>query len=142
MIVSQQNILSLIPQKPPFVMIDQLVGWDELSSKTTLLVTEENVLVNNGELSEAGLTENIAQTAAAGVGYVAQQSSKPIATGYIGAIKNLEVFALPKVGDMIETEVTIENQIFEVTIISGRVKCKGELIAQCEMKIFIKNQIN
>jgi predicted hotdog family 3-hydroxylacyl-ACP dehydratase len=139
LIVSQQNILSIIPQKPPFVMIDQLVGWSEVSSRTTTLIREENVLVHRGELSEAGLTENIAQTAAAGVGYVAQQNNSPILTGYIGAIKNLEVFALPKVGDLIETEVIIKDQVFDVTIISGNVKCKGILLAQCEMKIFIKS---
>lgn len=119
-------------------MIDELVSWDEVSSRTTTLIREENVLVYDGELSEAGLTENIAQTAAAGAGYVAQQHNNPILTGYIGAIKNLEIFSLPKVGDLIETEVIIENQIFDVTIISGSVKCRGVLLAQCEMKIFIK----
>jgi predicted hotdog family 3-hydroxylacyl-ACP dehydratase len=120
-------------------MVDQLVSCDEISSHTTFRVTEENVLVYNGELSEAGLIENIAQTAAAGVGYMAQQNDGPVLTGYIGAIKNLEVFELPKVGDILETEVTIKNQIFEVTIISGVVKCRGALLAICEMKIFIKN---
>ncbi|MDB5146584.1 MAG: 3-hydroxyacyl-ACP dehydratase [Mucilaginibacter sp.] len=138
MILSQENILSVIPQRPPFVMVDQLTQCDEISSHTTLLVKEGNVLVSDGELSEAGLIENIAQTAAAGVGYNTLLSGEPILTGYIGAIKNLEVFALPKVGDVIETEVTIEQQVFEVTIITGNVRCRGVLLAKCEMKIFIK----
>ena len=119
-------------------MVDQLVRCDETGSYTTLLVREENVLVFNGELSEAGLTENIAQTAAAGVGYIALRNGEPILTGYIGAIKNLEVFALPLVGDVIETAVVIENQVFDVTIISGSVRRDGILLAKCEMKIFIK----
>ena len=117
-----------------------MVSCDEISSQTILQVREENVLVDNGELTEAGLIENIAQTAAAGVGYNAQQQGKPILTGYIGAIKNLEVFALPRVGDVIETDVIIEAHVFEVTIISGNVKCNGVLLAKCEMKIFIQNQ--
>jgi len=119
-------------------MIDQLISCSEISSDTILEVKEENVLVNKGVLTEAGLIENIAQTAAAGVGYIAQQSNKPILPGYIGAIKNVEVFALPNVGDIIETTVIIVGQVFDVTIISGSVKCNGELLAQCEMKIFIK----
>jgi predicted hotdog family 3-hydroxylacyl-ACP dehydratase len=138
LIILEDGILPLIPQRPPFVMVDQLVSCDEICSRTTLRVREDNVLVADGELSEAGLIENIAQTAAAGVGYVAQQSGEPILTGYIGAIKNLEVFALPGVDDIIETEVTIEKHIFDVTMISGNVKCKGVLLAKCEMKIFIK----
>jgi len=84
------------------------------------------------------LVENIAQTAAAGVGYIAQQNLQPILTGYIGAIKNLVIFMLPKVGDVIETTVVIENQVFDVTIISGSVKCGETLLAKCEMKIFIQ----
>jgi predicted hotdog family 3-hydroxylacyl-ACP dehydratase len=133
-----KDILSVIPQRPPFVMIDELVGCDEFSSDTTLRVKQENILVYNGELSEAGLIENIAQTAAAGVGLNAQQSGEPILTGYIGAVKNLEIFALPQTGDVIETRVTIETQVFGVTIISGSIRCKGTLLAKCEMKIFIK----
>jgi len=138
LIILEEDILSVIPQRPPFVMVDQLISCDGIRSCSTLRVREENPLVYNGELSEAGLIENIAQTAAAGLGYVSLQNGEPVLTGYIGAIKNLEVFGLPKTGDVIETTVAIETHVFDVTIISGNVKCKGELLATCEMKIFIK----
>ncbi|WP_205589811.1 3-hydroxyacyl-ACP dehydratase [Mucilaginibacter celer] len=134
------DVLALIPQRSPFVMVDTLVSASEDTTRTTLLVLPGNVLVNDGELSEAGLTENIAQTAAAGAGYAARQLNKPVQPGFIGAIKNLGVFALPKVGDTIETEVKIENQVFDVTIIKGKITCKGDTLAQCEMKIFIQPQ--
>ena len=119
-------------------MIDELMSCDEINSKTKFLVRADNLLVDNGELSEAGLTENIAQTAAAGFGYITQKSNKPISTGYIAAIKNLEIFALPKVGETIETTVAVTDQVFDVTIISGSVKCDGKLLASCEMKIYLK----
>ena len=63
MIILQDNITSVIPQRPPFVMIDGLVSCNETSSITTFRVKAENLLVRNGKLSEAGITENIAQTA-------------------------------------------------------------------------------
>lgn len=132
------NISALIPQQPPFVMIDRLISCDPGISNTTLLVETDNVLVFNGQLSEAGLTENIAQTAAAGAGFTARQNGEDVANGYIGAIKNLEIFALPFVGDLIETEVTIEMQVFDTTLISGKVSCNGVLLAKCEMKIFVQ----
>ena len=133
------TILSLIPQRPPFVMVSQLVSCDETSTRTTFLVQANNVLVNNGELSEAGLAENIAQTAAAGAGYKSLQNGGAVLTGYIGAIKNLEIFALPKVGDTIETLVTIENQVFDITMVAGVVTCQGAPMATCQMKIFIQH---
>jgi predicted hotdog family 3-hydroxylacyl-ACP dehydratase len=137
MIILQDNITSVIPQRPPFVMIDELVSCNEISSITTFQVKAENLLVHNGKLSEAGITENIAQTAAAGLGYVTLQSNSPIEIGYIAAVKNLEIFAQPEVGDVIETNVTIINRVFDVTIVSGSSKCDGILLAKCEMKIFL-----
>lgn len=120
-------------------MVDALVECNEAGSCTTFLVTADNILVNDGKLTEAGLTENIAQTAAAGTGYKHQLLKEAVPVGYIGAIKNLEVFDLPDVGDTLETTVSIQNKVFDVTIIAGTVKCNGKLIAQCEMKIFINN---
>ena len=140
MILPTVDILTLIPQRLPFVMIDELISSNEDVTYTTLLVQAGNILVNDGVLSEAGLVENIAQTAAARAGYVAQQQGKPMRPGFIGAVKNLQVFTLPIVGDTIETEVKIENQIFDVTIIKGKITCRGAIIAQCEMKIFIQPQ--
>jgi predicted hotdog family 3-hydroxylacyl-ACP dehydratase len=132
-----ENILSLIPQRPPFVMVDKLLKSDEDSTQTFFMVTEENVLVVNGEFTEAGLMENIAQTAAARAGYIASMEDKPVIVGYIGAVKNLEIFDLPKINDELTTEVKIENRIFDITAISGMVRCNGTIVAQCEMNIFI-----
>ena len=84
--------------------------------------------------------ENIAQTAAARSGYVSKTENRPVPVGYIGAVNNLQVHALPGTGDELITEITIENQIFDVTLISGKITCNGNIIVQCTMKIFI-NQI-
>lgn len=137
MIIAQDNITSVIPQRPPFVMIDQLVSCNETGSDTTFLIKVDNILVEDGELSEAGITENIAQTAAAGLGYMTLKNNAPIVIGYIAAIKNLEIFSQPQIGDVIATNVTITNQVFDVTIIIGTVKCNNQMLAKCEMKIYL-----
>ncbi len=131
------NILSLIPQQPPFVMIDQLVYSDETVTRCSFIVKEDNVLTIQGKFTEAGLLENIAQTAAARAGYMAQAENKPVQAGYIGAVKNLEIFSVPLVNDELHTEIKIEDQVFDVTMISGKVWCNDKLLAQCEMKIFM-----
>lgn len=131
------NILSLIPQQPPFVMIDRLEHSDETTTRTNFLVREENVLTINGVFSEAGLLENIAQSAAARAGYIARLENKPVRIGYIGAVKNFEVFSLPKTNDELVTEIKIEDVVMEVFILSGKIWCDQQLIAQCEMKVFM-----
>ncbi|MEO7524131.1 MAG: 3-hydroxyacyl-ACP dehydratase [Ferruginibacter sp.] len=137
MLVTKENIISFIPQQPPFVMIDQLVESGEDFTRTAFKVRADNIFVEQDRFTESGLVENIAQTAAARAGYITQKENLPVLIGYIGAIKDLEIFHLPKINDNLETEIVIQNQIFDVTLISGTVRCQGVLMAQCEMKIFI-----
>jgi len=134
--VPAEDILSLIPQRPPFVMIDKLLYCNEDLSRTSFRVTGDNVLADSGEFSEAGLLENIAQTAAAGAGYRALKETKPIVTGFIGSIKNMEIIRLPIINEELITEVKVVEQVFEVLIISGTVFCNDTRIATCEMKLF------
>lgn len=132
-----QDIQSLIPQAAPFVMIDQLLYADDNITRTSFRIKEGHVFVEDGLFREPGLMENIAQTAAAGAGYRAKQENNPIAGGFIGAVKNFEVFALPAINEEIATEVVIKNQVFNVTIIEGKIWDGEKLIASCEMKLFI-----
>jgi predicted hotdog family 3-hydroxylacyl-ACP dehydratase len=134
------DIETLIPQRPPFVMIDQLISVGDTTTTTGFCVKTGNIFLENGLFKEPGLVENIAQTAAARAGYVSKTENKPVLVGYIGAVNNLQVFFLPKTGDELITEITIENQIFDVTLISGKITTNGQLVAQCKMKIFI-NQL-
>jgi len=138
--MATEYILELIPQKPPFVMVDELLACADNTATTRLTIRADNIFVQDGEFKEPGLVENIAQTAAARSGYVSKTENRPVPVGYIGAVNNLQVHALPGTGDELITEITIENQIFDVTLISGKITCNGNIIVQCTMKIFI-NQI-
>jgi predicted hotdog family 3-hydroxylacyl-ACP dehydratase len=135
-----EDIVPLIPQKPPFVMVGRLLSTDEDITLSSLTITGENVFVRNGLFQEAGLMENIAQTAALRAGYIAKKENKPVAVGYIGAVSHFEVFELPEVGDEITTEISTQNQIFDITVLSGKVWLGEKLIAQCEMKVFSRNE--
>ncbi len=137
---STENIQTFIPQRPPFVMVDEVLSSDETITRSKFLITQDNVLVENGFLREPGLVENIAQTAAARAGYISKNENKPVRLGYIGSIRNLEINGLPKINDEIITEITIEKQIFDVSVISGKITCNDAILAHCEMKIFIINQ--
>ena len=140
--ITIENIEILIPQRPPFVMIDKLLEVTQTATTTGFTIQADNLFVQDGIFKEPGLVENIAQTAAARAGYVSKTENKPVLVGYIGAVNNLQIFSLPKTGDELITEITIENQIFDVTLISGKITCNQQLIAQCNMKIFISKPKN
>ncbi len=87
-------------------------------------------------------TENIAQTAAAQIGYLANKLGKKPPVGFIGAIKNLKIELLPKIGDEIVTTIEIENEVMNFTIIKGISKLGDTTLAECQMKIFVHDETN
>lgn len=133
----ETNILSFIPQRPPVVMIDELIACDETSATTWLQVRQQNFFVKNGLLTEPALVENIAQTAAARIGYICNRENRPVPVGYIAAVQDLIIKKLPKTGDRLETKIVIKNQVLNVTIVSGSISVNEAVVASCEMKIFI-----
>ena len=77
-------------------MVDELLFSDETTTQSKFLVKAQNIFIEDGYLHGPALVENIAQTAAARAGYISLTNNKPVLLGYIGAIKNLEIFFLPK----------------------------------------------
>ncbi len=138
MLVSGSEILDCIPQRPPLVMIDKLLFSTSEKAISGMFIDENNVLVENGFFSESGLIENIAQTAAAGVGYTCKLENKKVPVGFIASIKHIKIHQLPAVGTEITTEVQVINTIMEVSIVAGKVWQNEVLIAECEMRIFVR----
>ena len=131
------NILDLIPQRAPIVMVDKFLGIDEGVSHTEFNVLEDNIMVEDGVLSECGLIEHIAQSAAARVGYIFKSENKDVPIGYIGSVNKFTVDALPPVGSIIKTEVKVLQEVGGISLIEAVCKIAGEHIADCRMKIFL-----
>src|SRR3989339_1403289 len=106
-----------IPQKPPMVMVDKLVRAEEGIVETTFLIMDDNVFCDNGIFTEAGLVENMAQTAAAGVGSKPELSGKKPPVGFIGGIRNLKILRFPASGDELHTRITVEHEIFDASVV-------------------------
>ncbi len=137
-LVNSDQLASILPQRPPFVMIDALVADDPASTETSFTILPSNILTADGKATAALLIENMAQTAAAGAGYKALQGNGPVLVGFIGSIKNLEIHAKPPVGALLKTVTRQINMVFNVSIVEGIVYHENQVIASCEMKIFLQ----
>lgn len=126
----------LIPQAAPFILVDDLIAATPEETRTTFLIPETHVLVENGMMSESGLVENMAQSAAAGMGFLNRSEGSP-KTGFIGAVKNLEILTFPPVGTLLHTKVTFRHQVMNASIVFAEIFVEELLIASCELKIFI-----
>ena len=138
MLVEKTNIKTYIPQREPFIMIDSLIDANETGFSSSFFINNNNIFIENNILSEAAIIENIAQTCAAGFGYLSslEDESKP-RLGFIGAITKLEVFNEIKTNVMIETHVSIINTFENIHLIEGIARSSNIDILKCQMKIVL-----
>lgn len=145
-LVDQEHIQTYLPQHPPFLMVDTLETIDEKSAMSTFRILSNNLLLESSDLfTEAGMIENIAQTAALQAGYhfsMLIKDKESVSTnapvGYIGAIKDFQIFHQPKIGDLLYTTIIIEHQIGHASVIKGEVKVGAQIAATGELKIFLQ----
>ncbi|UTW63658.1 hypothetical protein KFE98_05795 [bacterium SCSIO 12741] len=141
------KVVDLLPHQPPFLQISSLTLMEAEEAITTLEVKEDNVMVCQGQLTEPGLLENMAQTAAlsAGYSYFIQNQGKLVdyqpPLGYLGAIKKVEFHELPSVNESIETHTTIINTLrsgeTDILFVKGKIRQGDRLCAEGEIKVFL-----
>ena len=137
-IVSSDSILQYIPQRPPIVLISRIYKSDDTTIVTGFDMTEGHIFTHHGKLTESGIIENMAQTAASRAGYEAMKNNVKPVIGFIGNIKDLIIYELPSIGNELLTEVVTITQVINVSIIEAKSYCNNTLIATCEMKIFLQ----
>ncbi len=131
------EILNYIPQRPPFVMVDKLYACDEKFVRTGFQPAKENIFSSGGFFTEPGLIENMAQSAAAGTGYFFKSRNRDVPVGFIGAIKDFQLFQLPKINELLTTEITVVAEVMNASVIRAKISYNDVEIASCEMKIFL-----
>lgn len=134
------DVLTLLPQRPPFVMIDCLTHFDEVVTTTRFAVREDNLFMEGGVLNSCALVENIAQTCAARMGYINSYICKEnVKLGFIGAIKRLEIVRPAREGEVLTTSIEVMQEVGAVTMVNATVKVGDETIVTAEMKIALSD---
>jgi predicted hotdog family 3-hydroxylacyl-ACP dehydratase len=131
------DIDTLLPHRPPFILVDRLLACDGSRTTTNLKITRNTPLVEDGRLTAGGLMEHIAQTAAAGAGYAALAEGGEIRSGAIVSVSHLEIAFLPEIDAELLTTVTVTDTVGDIIVISGRTSCGDAVIATAEMKILV-----
>ncbi|MBW8361713.1 MAG: hypothetical protein K0M56_05940 [Kaistella sp.] len=130
---------SLIPQKKPFVMVDELLSFSEAHLTSALTVREENLLVDEGYFQAAGILEHQAQSVALHSGYQGHLLKRAPVEGYIGSVKHFEVSFLPKVGEKLISEVEILSSVSGISMVKVITKVESKVIATGEIMTVLKS---
>jgi len=133
-ILDRDFVGNLIPQKFPFVMVDKVLAFGENFITSGFTVEETNIFTENSIFQEAGLIEHMAQSVALYTGYQFFLKNEPAPTGYIGSIKSIEIFQLPKVNDNLVTKVNVLQEFAGITLVDISVLLNEVEIARGQMK--------
>ena len=131
------DVLSLIPQRPPIQMVDGFTFEDEQNCCSTLALRDDNMFLDeSGQLAEEGILEHIAQTAAAYVGFLRKRAGEAVNMGYIGDIKRCTMnHPMPMAGSVLETRLVIVSQVGNITMISAETTVDSRTLLTCRMKL-------
>ncbi len=137
--VAKEQIQRFIPQRPPFVMIDNLIEATPGRFETDFKILPDNIFLEEGILREYALIENIAQSGAAGLAMINRLDRQQPINGFIGGISKLNVYDLPKINDTIQTIITPIAQLGEMFLLKAENFVGDKKIMECEVKLVGSN---
>lgn len=136
----ETNPLELIPQRPPMVLVDHFEGIDaEGVSTTGYTVVPAGLFVAGGRMSECGIIEHMAQSAAARIGWCCRAEGRPVPVGFIGAVSRLEFHDLPRTGAHLRTRLRIVQEIGPLSLAEVRTEADGRPLAEGNLKIYLQS---
>ena len=110
-ILTGDQILPYIPQRPPMVFVDTFYGLIDNTQYSSLLVTPDMVFVEDGKLLDIGLIEFLTQSGYVWFSYrekvILQKSDLEITKGYLCKIKNVHVSDTPSIGTRIYSRMDV-----------------------------------
>ena len=136
------EIQTLLPQRPPIVMVDRLVFADEKLAETVLDIRQDNIFVEDGALKAFAIIENMAQTCAAQLGYADQyiHGYNDVRIGYIGSFKRMKIVDAPKVGETVLTRIEVLGEVGDLKLVSAESFVDGRTIATAELTIALSGE--
>ena len=119
-------------------MVDKLFEASDSTVETGLGVCSSNIFVDkDNTLSETGMIEHIAQSAAVFAGYNDWINHRPIVLGYIAEIKKFKLEKNAMVGDCLVSSLKVVSQALNITLMDAVTKIDDQVVASCKIKIFM-----
>ena len=141
------DIENFLPHRYPFLMVHKIHDLNDSYVETSFAVTSDCIFCDEGALNEFGLIENAAQTCSSIVGRsyfdendLEGKGSKLI--GFISAIKKVEVFQNPKIGQTICTKAYLKSRFdsdgYSICTLACDIFESEQKLLACELNLFIQ----
>lgn len=135
------NLTEVMPHRPPLLLLDAIVKWDEDSACSEKTFRDGDYGLDNGNVLESALTECIAQTVAAKHGLNALKKNKEPDKGMLVGIDKLEFFMPVEKDSRLTINVEKSYSFGPFVIVDGTIHKDKELVAKGSMKLYLMEDV-
>ena len=130
-------ITELIPQRKPFLFVDEVTAFSEKMIKTTLKLTGEEDFFKghfpgNPIMPGVLLQEALFQTGAA---FMALSNKDQAGLGVVTRVQNAKFKNMVRPGDVLEMEVELTEAIANASYMKGTTKVSGKVVLVIEFAV-------
>lgn len=130
------GLLSLLPHRPPFLLLDTLDSAAPDAAQATLIVRPENPFVGeDGCLEPVAFAEILAQCFGAAAG--ALNAGQPPRMGYLAALRDMRILGTARTGDRLTARVRVSAVLGGIHVLEGDVLRDEDILAQGQIKIYV-----
>ena len=131
------NPESLLPHRPPMVMIDSLLECGETSGTAVKTFSADSYGADGKAVSEPVLVECLAQTVAAMQGRQARDRGTSPAGGMLVGISDFRFHRPARLNEPLTLAVGVVRQLGSMLLAVGRVSQGGSLVAEGTLKFYV-----
>lgn len=133
------SVSSLIPHRPPMLLVDQILDVGETSGVATATIAPDHLFLRvDGTLAPETYCELIAQGFGVCESFRRVQKGLTIdGGGFLASMREMQFLAPARAGDELRIKTTKVDECFDTYIVRGEVYRQDTLLAQGTIYIFI-----
>lgn len=131
------NVADLLPHRPPMILIDEVLAYDETSLMAAVDVSPMSLFLEEGGVpSHVGL-EYMAQACGAFAGLMARERGEPVRIGFVlGARQYRAHVPFFRRGDRLVVTVSVLYQDEQMGAFDCRIEIAGSLAAEAQLSVY------
>jgi predicted hotdog family 3-hydroxylacyl-ACP dehydratase len=130
-------IAALLPHKPPMILLDRVIGYDDSSLVAEVTISENSLLLApEGVPGYVGI-EYMAQTCAAYAGVCALDSHKPVKIGFLLGTRDYRLIT-PwfRIGDRLHISVSLILGDEQMASFDCQIQIDSNLVATAHLMVY------
>jgi len=131
-----QEIAEIMLHRPPMLLIDELISYDETRATARTTFSHERYGAENGFTSEPALIECMAQTVAAQRGQLAYDKGISPQPGMLVGVQNTEFHRPAEVDIPLNIDIEITHKLDNLYLVDCEITHRSERIVSGSLKFY------